>query len=98
MAGSMRMTYLRAKEDVLAGQFVVYTGTTFRIARNGDEGEMVGVVMADCRKGDRTDNRIENLAVLDAADHGREHFPPEKARRLSRLAQTARWGYIYAAI
>ena len=48
--------------------------------------------------GDRTDNRIENLAVLDAADHGREHFPPEKARRLSRLAQTARWGYIYAAI
>ena len=48
----MRMKYLKATEDVLTGQFVVYTETTFRIARKGDDGETIGMVMYDCRKGD----------------------------------------------
>ena len=44
------------------------------------------------KNGDRTDNRIENLEVIGARDHGREHATPERMKRMSALGLAARWG------
>lgn len=42
--------------------------------------------------GDRTDNRIENLEVIDASEHARRHATPERMRTMSKLGHRARWG------
>jgi hypothetical protein len=42
--------------------------------------------------GDRTDNRIENLEVISASDHGRLHATRERMQALAVLAHAARWG------
>lgn len=41
--------------------------------------------------GVRTDNRLENLEVLSASEHGREHMTP-RAKEMSLLGHLARWG------
>jgi hypothetical protein len=42
--------------------------------------------------GDRTDNRLENLEVISASNHGREHLTAERAASMSRLGHLVRWG------
>lgn len=44
------------------------------------------------KNGDRTDNRIENLELLSASDHAKQHSPSEEMARRSELALKARWG------
>lgn len=41
----------------------------------------------------RTDNRLENLELISASDHGREHHAL-RAKELSYLGHKARWGYV----
>ena len=43
------------------------------------------------RNHDRTDNRIENLELMSASDHAREHFVP-RAAEMSKKGLEARWG------
>ena len=44
------------------------------------------------KNGNKIDNRIENLEVLNASDHHKEHMTKEKAKRMSILGIAARWG------
>ncbi len=43
------------------------------------------------RNHDRTDNRLENLELMSASDHAREHFTP-RAAEMSKKGLEARWG------
>lgn len=45
------------------------------------------------KNGIKTDNRIENLALMLGSDHHREHMTPERAKQLSALGHLARWGH-----
>jgi hypothetical protein len=40
---------------------------------------------------DRTDNRLENLELMDTSDHAREHILP-RVHEMARLGAAARWG------
>lgn len=42
--------------------------------------------------GIKTDNRPENLQVMAACEHHREHFTPEFAKAASIKGHAARWG------
>jgi hypothetical protein len=44
------------------------------------------------KNGIKTDNRLENLEVLSASNHHREHMTHERAKRMSALGLAARWG------
>ena len=44
------------------------------------------------KNGIKADNRIENLEVLAASDHHREHMTPERAKSMSVKGLEARWG------
>lgn len=44
------------------------------------------------KNGVKTDNRIENLEVLTAPEHHREHMTPERAKAMSIKAHQVRWG------
>ena len=44
------------------------------------------------KNGDPLDNRVENLELLTASEHGREHLTSTIAKALSVLAHKARWG------
>lgn len=56
--------------------------------------------------GDKLDNRIENLELISASDHGKHHLTtvvsntvnPElvstRAKEMSKLGHKARWGYV----
>ncbi len=41
--------------------------------------------------GDKTNNKLKNLQVISASDHGREHMTP-KAHEMSKRGHAARWG------
>ncbi len=43
------------------------------------------------RNHDRADNRIENLVLMSASEHAREHFAP-RAAEMSKKGLEARWG------
>jgi hypothetical protein len=44
--------------------------------------------------GDKTDNRIENLALIPAREHHRQHMlENDFAKRMSIKGHEARWGY-----
>jgi hypothetical protein len=49
--------------------------------------------------GNRTDNRLENLEVLDVAEHTRHHrltnspLSRERAKQMSIAGHKARWGH-----
>jgi hypothetical protein len=45
------------------------------------------------KNGNKTDNRIENLEVLAASSHAREHMTSDVAKRKSILGHKARWGF-----
>lgn len=45
--------------------------------------------------GDKTNNHPDNLRILPAAEHHRQHMTPERAREMSKEAQRVRWGYVY---
>ncbi len=47
---------------------------------------------------DRTDNRIENLCLLDTSDHGREHMTHEVARARGMRGHEIRWGKSYVHV
>jgi hypothetical protein len=44
------------------------------------------------KNGNRTDNRIENLEILGASEHAREHMTSDRAALMSKLGHAARWG------
>jgi len=44
------------------------------------------------KNGNKADNRIENLELMDGRKHLQEHMSPERARGLSVLGHAARWG------
>jgi hypothetical protein len=44
------------------------------------------------KNGNRQDNRIDNLEVLAASAHHREHMPSERAKEMSLKGHAARWG------
>lgn len=44
--------------------------------------------------GDKTNNDISNLRLMDAADHHREHMSSDVAKAMSALGHFARWGYV----
>ena len=44
------------------------------------------------KNGDPADNRIENLELLTASEHGRQHMTPAVAKARSALGTRARWG------
>lgn len=48
--------------------------------------------------GVRTDNRVENLEVLDRSEHHRKHMHAGQAKRISKLGHLARWGYQSASV
>jgi hypothetical protein len=43
--------------------------------------------------GIKSDNRLENLEVLSASEHSKEHFNPRKYT-MSLLGHKARWNYV----
>jgi hypothetical protein len=43
--------------------------------------------------GDKQDNRLENLELIDVREHHRLHSPSEKMKIISKLGHAARWGY-----
>lgn len=45
------------------------------------------------KNGIRTDNRIENLELLNNINHHKHHLTKEKATYMSKLGHLARWGY-----
>lgn len=44
------------------------------------------------KNGDKTDNRIENLEVVIASEHARNHIK-DRAKEMSVLGHKVRWGY-----
>jgi hypothetical protein len=48
----MEKRFLQADEDVIAGQFVTYWKSSFRVARSGDEHSEIGMALSDCHKGE----------------------------------------------
>ena len=44
------------------------------------------------RNGDRADNRLENLQLMEASEHMKEHMQGDKAFYMSALGHAARWG------
>lgn len=44
------------------------------------------------KNGDRQDNRIGNLELISASDHGKEHLTKERAKAMSKLGLKKRWG------
>lgn len=42
--------------------------------------------------GDKTDNRLENLELLNKSDHHKQHASPEHMKTMSVLGHQARWG------
>jgi hypothetical protein len=42
--------------------------------------------------GDKKDNRLENLELLSASEHHREHMPADRAKAMSIKGHAARWG------
>lgn len=44
------------------------------------------------KNGNRSDNRIENLELLDCREHHRKHMTPDRAKQMSVLGHAARWG------
>ena len=43
--------------------------------------------------GDRADNRLENLELLDASEHSHHHSEGRDMKAMSVLGHKARWGY-----
>lgn len=44
--------------------------------------------------GDKTNNSIENLELILACEHGREHATTEKMKQMSIKGHERRWGYV----
>lgn len=44
------------------------------------------------KNGIKTDNRLDNLEIMDASEHHRSHWPSDVAKQLSALGLKARWG------
>lgn len=47
------------------------------------------------KNGIKSDNRIENLELLSASDHHREHMTSEVAKKRSILGHMKRWGHAH---
>lgn len=47
------------------------------------------------KNGDTKDNRLDNLELMSASEHSREHILPFAAQR-SKLGHAARWGVHYS--
>lgn len=44
------------------------------------------------KNGIKTDNRIDNLQLMDGKEHNKEHMTSEVAKQMSILGHRARWG------
>lgn len=44
--------------------------------------------------GDKTNNELDNLELLESSDHHKQHMDSETATKLSKLGHKARWGYV----
>ena len=46
------------------------------------------------KDGNRSNNNIDNLELLDGSEHHKHHFTNERAKALSLLGHKARWNYL----
>jgi hypothetical protein len=44
------------------------------------------------KDGNKLNNNIDNLVVVEASDHHKKHMTPVRAKRMSVLGHAARWG------
>jgi len=45
------------------------------------------------KNGKKDDNRIENLELMSASEHGKHHFTPDRGREIGLLGHKKRWNY-----
>ena len=43
------------------------------------------------KNGDKSDNRVENLEIISASEHGKIHGTPERMAAMAKLGAAARW-------